>query len=297
MADPAHPLIEISIQPRFEADRERLGVALQRLIAADPTFGAKWDSSSDRVVIGGLSEPHLDARIETLRRDFGVELEVGAPQVAYRETLGRRADIDFTHKKQAGGFGEFARVLIAFDPIDPAVGYLFENRIVGASIPSKYVPGVEFGLASARGHGWLAGFPVIGVKASLIDGAYHDRDSSVHAFELAALGAFDELRQKGDPTLLEPFMKVDVTTSEDWVGDVIGDLVCRRALLLGADESERSQIVSALVPLANMFGYANTLRAMTQGGASFRLEYDHYEKVLSPRSPDGVFPPALGVRA
>ena len=220
---------------------------------------------------------HLDIKVDILKRTYKVDANIGAPQVAYRETLGRKVDIDYTHKKQTGGSGQFARVKITFEPVEPGVGYSFESKIVGGNVPKEFIPGVEKGLASVKENGLLAGFPVIDFKATLTDGAYHDVDSSVLAFEIAARAAFRELRDKGSIKLLEPIMKVEVTTPEDWVGDVIGDLNSRRGQIQGQDQRGNAQVVIAMVPLANMFGYVNTLRSMTQGRAACHMEYDHYE--------------------
>jgi len=273
------PVIEIAIEPKSKADQEKLGVALQKLAAEDPTFRVSTDQESGQTILRGMGELHLDIKVDILKRTYKVEANIGAPQVAYRETLGRKTEIDYTHKKQTGGSGQFARIKLVFEPVEPGVGYSFESKVVGGAVPKEFVPGVEKGLASAKENGLLAGFPVIDFKATLIDGAYHDVDSSVLAFEIAARAAFRELREKGGPKLLEPIMKVEVTTPEDWVGDVIGDLNSRRGQIQGQDQRGNAQIVIAMVPLANMFGYVNTLRSMTQGRANFHMEYDHYEAV------------------
>jgi elongation factor G len=273
------PVIEIAIEPKSKADQERLGVALQKLAAEDPTFRVSTDPESGQTRLKGMGELHLDIKVDILKRTYKVEANIGAPQVAYRETLGRKTDIDYTHKKQTGGSGQFARVKITFEPVEPGVGYSFESKVVGGNVPKEFIPGVEKGLASVKENGLLAGFPVIDFKATLTDGAYHDVDSSVLAFEIAARAAFRELRDKGAPKLLEPIMKVEVTTPEDWVGDVIGDLNSRRGQIQGQDQRGNAQVVIAMVPLANMFGYVNTLRSMTQGRAAFHMEYDHYEAV------------------
>jgi elongation factor G len=273
------PVIELAIEPKSKADQEKLGVALQKLAAEDPTFRVSTDQESGQTILRGMGELHLDIKVDILKRTYKVEANIGAPQVAYRETLGRKAEIDYTHKKQTGGSGQFARIKLVFEPNEPGGGYQFESKIVGGAVPKEFIPGVEKGLASIKENGLLAGFPVIDFKATLIDGAYHDVDSSVLAFEIAARAAFRELREKGAPKLLEPIMKVEVTTPEDWVGDVIGDLNSRRGQIQGQDQRGNAQIVIAMVPLANMFGYVNTLRSMTQGRANFHMEYDHYEAV------------------
>ncbi len=273
------PVIEISIEPKTKADQEKLGVALQKLAAEDPTFRVSTDPESGQTILRGMGELHLDIKVDILKRTYKVEATIGAPQVAYRETLGRRTEIDYTHKKQTGGSGQFARVKIVFEPTEPGSGYEFDSKVVGGSVPKEFVPGVEKGLKSAKENGLLAGFPVIDFKATLVDGAYHDVDSSVLAFEIAARAAFRELRERGHPKLLEPIMKVEVTTPEDYVGDVIGDLNSRRGHIQGSDQRGNAQAIVAMVPLANMFGYINTLRSMSQGRAAFHMEYDHYEPV------------------
>ena len=273
------PVIEIAIEPKSKADQEKLGVALQKLAAEDPTFRVSTDQESGQTILKGMGELHLDIKVDILRRTYKVEANIGQPQVAYRETLGRKTEINYTHKKQTGGSGQFAEVKIIFEPVEPGVGYSFENKVVGGSVPREFVPGVEKGLLQAKENGLLAGFPVIDFKATLIDGKYHDVDSSVLAFEIASRAAFRELREKASPKLLEPIMKVEVTTPEDYVGDVIGDLNSRRGMIQGTDQRGNAQVIIAMVPLANMFGYVNTLRSMSQGRANFHMEYDHYEAV------------------
>jgi elongation factor G len=273
------PVIEIAIEPKSKADQEKLGVALQKLASEDPTFRVSTDQESGQTILRGMGELHLDIKVDILRRTYKVDANIGQPQVAYRETLGRKTEINYTHKKQTGGSGQFAEVKIVFEPVEPGVGYSFENKVVGGSVPKEFVPGVEKGLLSAKENGLLAGFPVIDFKATLVDGKYHDVDSSVLAFEIAARAAFRELRDKAHPKLLEPIMKVEVTTPEDYVGDVIGDLNSRRGMIQGTDQRGNAQVILAHVPLANMFGYVNTLRSMSQGRANFHMEYDHYEAV------------------
>jgi elongation factor G len=273
------PVIEIAIEPKSKADQEKLGVALQKLASEDPTFRVSTDQESGQTILKGMGELHLDIKVDILKRTYKVEANIGQPQVAYRETLGKRTEIDYTHKKQTGGSGQFARVKLVFEPAEPGAGYSFESKIVGGSVPKEYVPGVEKGLESAKDNGLLAGFPVIDFKATLVDGAYHDVDSSVLAFEIASRAAFRELREKGSPKLLEPIMKVEVTTPEDYVGDVIGDLNSRRGMIQGSDQRGNAQVINAMVPLANMFGYVNNLRSMSQGRAQFHMEFDHYEAV------------------
>ncbi len=236
------PVIEIAIEPKSKADQEKLGVALQKLAAEDPTFRVSTDPESGQTILRGMGELHLDIKVDILKRTYKVEANIGAPQVAYRETLGRATEIDYTHKKQTGGSGQFARIKINFEPGEPGSGYEFDSKVVGGAVPKEFVPGVEKGLLRAKDNGLLAGFPVIDFKATLVDGAYHDVDSSVLAFEIAARAAFRELRDKASPRLLEPIMKVEVTTPEDYVGDVIGDLNARRGHIQGTDQRGNAQV-------------------------------------------------------
>ena len=273
------PVIEIAIEPKSKADQEKLGVALQKLASEDPSFSVSTDLESGQTILKGMGELHLDIKVDILRRTYKVEANVGAPQVAYRESLGKKVEIDYTHKKQTGGTGQFARVKIVFEPGEPGSGYQFESAIVGGAVPKEYIPGVTKGIESSKDNGLLAGFPLIDFKATLIDGAYHDVDSSVLAFEIEARAAFRELREKGAPKLLEPIMKVEVLTPDEYLGDVIGDLNSRRGQIQGTDQRGNAQVVSAYVPLANMFGYVNNLRGMSQGRAQFTMTYDHYEQV------------------
>jgi elongation factor G len=273
------PVIEVAIEPKSKADQERLGVALQKLAAEDPTLRVSTDQESGQTILKGMGELHLDIKVDILRRTYKVDANIGQPQVAYRETLGRAADITYTHKKQTGGSGQFAEVKIRFEPAEPGAGYAFDSKVVGGNVPREFIPGVEKGLLQAKENGLLAGFPVIDFTATLLDGKYHDVDSSVLAFEIAARSAFRELRSRAAPKLLEPIMKVEVTTPEDYVGDVIGDLNSRRGMIQGTDQRGNAQVVIAMVPLANMFSYVNNLRSMSQGRANFHMEYDHYEAV------------------
>jgi elongation factor G len=273
------PVIELSIEPKTKADQEKLGVALQKLAQEDPSFRVSTDHESGQTILKGMGELHLDIKVDILRRTYKVDANVGAPQVAYRESLGKKTEIDYTHKKQTGGSGQFARIKIVFEPGEPGSGFQFESKVVGGSVPKEFIPGVEKGLEQAKENGLLAGFPVIDVKATLIDGAYHDVDSSVMAFEIAARAAFRELRDKGAPKLLEPIMKVEVLTPDEYMGDVIGDLNSRRGQIQGTETRGNAQVVTAFVPLANMFSYVNTLRGMSQGRAQFTMQYDHYEPV------------------
>jgi elongation factor G len=273
------PVIEIAVEPKTKGDQERLGVALSRLAAEDPSFRVSTDPESGQTILKGMGELHLDIKVDILKRTYKVEANVGAPQVAYREKLGRAATIDYTHKKQTGGSGQFARVIIEFAPGAPGSGFVFENKVVGGSVPKEYVPGVEKGIKAQKENGLLAGFPVIDFAAILIDGDQHDVDSSVLAFEIAARAAFRELVGKADPRLLEPVMKVEVVSPEEYVGAVIGDLNSRRGMILGQDMRGNATVINAMVPLANMFGYVNQLRSFSQGRAVFTMQFDHYEEV------------------
>jgi elongation factor G len=273
------PVIEVAIEPKTKADQEKLGVALNRLAQEDPSFRVSSDSESGQTILKGMGELHLEIKVDILRRTYKVEANIGAPQVAYRETLTKKVEVDYTHKKQTGGSGQFARVKLVFEPQEPGAGYTFENEIVGGAVPREYVPGVEKGLMSQKEQGVLAGFPLIDFKASLVDGAYHEVDSNVLTFEIAARAAFRELKERKAVKLLEPIMKVEVVTPEDWVGSVIGDLNSRRGQIQGQDMRGNANVINAMVPLANMFGYVNTLRSMTQGRASYSMVFDHYEQV------------------
>ena len=275
------PVIEIAIEPKSKADQEKLGVALAKLAAEDPSFRVSTDPESGQTILKGMGELHLDIKVDILKRSYRVEANIGAPQVAYRERITRPVTVDYTHKKQTGGSGQFARVKIVAEPLPPGKGFEFENKIVGGSVPREYVPGVEKGLESVLGAGVLAGFPVVDLKVTLIDGASHDVDSSALAFEIASRTALREALQKGGSVLLEPIMKVEVVTPEDYTGSVIGDLNSRRGHIQGQDMRGNANVINAMVPLANMFGYVNTLRSMSQGRATFTMQFDHYEQVPS----------------
>lgn len=273
------PVIEVAVEPKTKADQEKMGIALSRLAAEDPSFRVTSDYESGQTIIKGMGELHLDIIVDRMRREFKVEANVGAPQVAYRETITKAAEVDYTHKKQSGGAGQFARIKLRFEPVAPGEGYTFVNSIVGGAVPKEYIPGVEKGLIQAMDNGVIAGFPMIDYKVTLFDGAYHDVDSSVLAFEIAARAAFREGVPKADPKLLEPIMKVEVVTPEEYMGDIIGDLNSRRGQVSGMDQRGNARVVDAFVPLANMFGYVNTLRSMSQGRAQFTMQFDHYEQV------------------
>jgi elongation factor G len=273
------PVIEIAIEPKSKADQEKLGVALSKLAAEDPSFRVSTDPESGQTILKGMGELHLDIKVDILKRTYKVDANIGAPQVAYREKLTRKTEIDYTHKKQSGGSGQFARVKLVFEPAEPGAGSSFDSKVVGGAVPKEYIPGVEKGVNSVLGAGVLAGFPVVDVKATLVDGAYHDVDSSALAFEIAARAAFREGLQKGGSVLLEPIMKVEVVTPEEHTGFVMGDLLSRRGHVLGQDMRANAVVINAMVPLSNMFGYVNQLRSGTQGRANFTMQFDHYEQV------------------
>jgi elongation factor G len=273
------PVIEIAIEPKSKADQEKLGVALAKLVAEDPSFRVTTDQESGQTILKGMGELHLDIKVDILKRTYKVDANIGAPQVAYREKISKPVTVDYTHKKQTGGAGQFARVKIVAEPLPPASGFVFENEIIGGTVPKEYIPGVEKGLESVLGSGVLAGFPVVDLKVALIDGAYHDVDSSALAFEICARSALREALQKGAPVLLEPIMKVEVVTPEDYTGSVIGDLNSRRGQIQGQDVRGNANVINAMVPLANMFGYVSNLRSMSQGRATFTMQFDHYEQV------------------
>ncbi len=273
------PVIEVAVEPKTKADQEKMGVALQRLAAEDPSFRVSSDEESGQTVIAGMGELHLDILVDRMKREFKVEANVGQPQVAYRETISQTYDCDYTHKKQTGGSGQFARVKIKFEPLPPGSGIEFENTVVGGNVPREFIPGVEKGIRSAAESGVLCGFPCIDFKAQLYDGASHDVDSSVMAFEIAARAAFREGIAAAKPVLLEPMMKVEVVTPEEYMGDIIGDLNSRRGQVQDMDQRGNARVVTAMVPLANMFGYVNELRSMSQGRAQYTMHFDHYAEV------------------
>ena len=273
------PVIQIAIEPKTKGDQEKMGLALHRLAAEDPSFRVKTDEESGQTIIAGMGELHLDILVDRMKREYKVEANIGAPQVAYRETISRTHEQDYTHKKQTGGTGQFARVKILFEKNPDGDDFLFESKIVGGAVPKEYIPGVEKGLRSKMTSGTFAGFPMLGVKATLIDGAFHDVDSSVLAFEIAARQAFNEAAPKLGVQLLEPIMKVEVVTPEDYVGNVIGDLNSRRGQIQGQETRGVLTVINAMVPLANMFKYVDNLRSMSQGRAQYTMQFDHYEPV------------------
>ncbi len=273
------PVIEVAVEPKTKGDQEKLGVALNRLAQEDPSFRVTVDHESGQTIIKGMGELHLDIIVDRMKRDFKVEANVGAPQVAYRETITKSADVDYTHKKQTGGSGQFARVKMEIEPAEAGEGFIFENKVVGGNVPKEFIPGVEKGVQSVIDAGILAGFPILDVKCTLVDGASHDVDSSVMAFEIASRAAFREAAQKAALKLLEPMMKVEVVTPEEYVGGIIGDLTSRRGQVRGQEPRGNATVINAMVPLANMFGYVNTLRSMSQGRAQFTMQFDSYSQV------------------
>ncbi|WP_294303294.1 elongation factor G [uncultured Sphingomonas sp.] len=273
------PVIELSVEPKTKADQEKMGIALNRLAAEDPSFRVSTDHESGQTIIKGMGELHLEILVDRMKREFKVEANVGAPQVAYREYLKKPVDIDYTHKKQSGGTGQFGRVKVKLTPGERGAGIIFKDEIKGGNIPKEYIPAIEKGFRETAATGSLVGFPIIDFEITLYDGAYHDVDSSALAFEITARGAMREAAQKAGITLLEPVMKVEVITPEDYLGDVIGDMNSRRGQIQGTDTRGNAQAVTAMVPLANMFGYVNSLRSFTQGRANYSMQFSHYDEV------------------
>jgi elongation factor G len=273
------PVIEIAIEPKTKADQEKLGIALAKLAAEDPSFRVSTDAESGQTILKGMGELHLDIKVDILRRTYKVDANIGAPQVAYREKVSRSVEHEYTHKKQSGGSGQFAKIKFNLIPGEPGTGFVFESKIVGGAVPKEYIPGVEKGLNSVIGSGILAGFPVVDIRVELTDGGYHEVDSSALAFEIASRAGLREALQKAGCVLLEPVMKVEVVTPEDYTGSVIGDLNSRRGQIQGQDMRGNAVVVNAMVPLANMFGYVNTLRSFSQGRANYTMQFDHYEEV------------------
>lgn len=273
------PVIEVAIEPKTIADQEKMSLGLGRLSAEDPSLHLSTDEETGQTILKGMGELHLEIIVDRLKREFKVDANIGAPQVAYRETITKANDYDYTHKKQTGGAGQFAKVCMRFEPLEAGSGFQFESKVVGGNVPREYIPGVQKGLESAKESGVIAGYPLIDFKATLMDGAYHDVDSSVLAFEIAAKAALREGIKQCAPKLLEPLMKVEVITPEEYMGDIIGDLNSRRGCILGMEPRGNAQVISATVPLANMFGYVNTLRSMSQGRAQYSMQFSHYEQV------------------
>eukprot|EP00095_Tigriopus_kingsejongensis_P007189 snap_masked-scaffold1188_size56401-processed-gene-0.21 protein:Tk07189 transcript:snap_masked-scaffold1188_size56401-processed-gene-0.21-mRNA-1 annotation:"elongation factor g" len=275
------PVIEIAIEPKTKGDQEKMSLALQRLSAEDPSFRVETDIESGQTIMKGMGELHLDILVDRMKREFKVEANIGAPQVAYRETIGHAVEHTYTHKKQSGGSGQFGEVKLSIMPTQPGEGYSFDSKVVGGSVPKEYIPGVEKGILSVMDNGPLAGFPVIDFKVELLDGKFHDVDSSIMAFEIAARMCMREGLRKAGAKLLEPIMKVEVITPEEYTGGIIGDLTSRRGQVQGQDTRGNAIAIDAMVPLANMFGYINTLRSMSSGRAQFSMQFDHYDPVPS----------------
>ena len=300
MADDIHTqppwLVEVAIEPKSKADREKLGIALANLAAEDPSFRVSTDPESGQTILKGMGELHLDTKIDILRRTYKVDAHIGALQVAFRERITQRVEVEYTYKKVLGPKGDFAGVKFIVEPNEPGKGYAFESKIVGGAV-KEYIPGVEKGLESVLSSGVVAGFPVVDVKVQLVDAKYHDVDSSLRAFEIASRAAFREALQKGKSVLLEPIMRVEVVTPEDCTGSVIGDLNSRRGQIQGQDRLGNTNVVNAMVPLIEMFGYVSTLRSMSHGRATFRMQFDRYAPIPPSPEDDPPFRPAIGMRA
>jgi elongation factor G len=301
MADDIHTqppwLLEIAIESKSKADREKLDIALAKLAAEDPSFRVSTDEESGQTILKGMGELHLDIKVDILRRTYKIDANIGAPQVAFREQVTKRAEVKYTHKKQTGRTGQFAEVSIVVEPNEPGKGYEFESKIGGGAVPKEFIPGVEKGIGSVLSCGVVAGFPVVDVRVQLVDAKYHDVDSSARAFEIASRAAFRDALQKGKSVLLEPIMKVEVVTPEDCIGLVIGDLNSRRGQIQDQGMRGNANVVNAMVPLMQMFGYVNNLRSMSQGRATFRMQFDHYAPIPPSPGDDPPFRPAMGMRA
>jgi elongation factor G len=290
-------LVEMAIEAKSRADGEQLGIALAKLVSEDPSLGVSTDQVSGQTILKGTSKSHLDRKIDILKRTYRIDADIGPPQIAYRETITRAATVDFTHKKQTGRAGQFARIKIVAEPLSPSSGFVFEDKVVGGGVPKEFLPGVEKGLEKVLGSGVLAGFPVADLKVSLVHIASHEVDSSALAFEIAARCALSEALRKGGSVLLEPIMKVEVVTPEEYIGSAIGDLNSRRGQIQSQDMRGNANVIIAMVPLANMFGYVATLRSMSQGRAAFTMKFDHYAQVPPLPEDDPPFRPAIGMRA
>lgn len=275
------PVMSIAVEPKTKADIEKMSLGLQALAKEDPSFRVSVDQESGQTILAGVGELHLEILVDRLLREFKVDVNVGEPRIAYRETFRKSISEEYTHKKQSGGSGQYAQVKIEFEPREPGAGYEFENKIVGGSVPKEYIPGVEKGLKIAQQTGVLIGYPTVDFKATLVDGKYHEVDSNVLCFEIAARACFREAMKKASPKLLEPIMKLSVNTPEEYVGDIIGDLNSRRGQINGIETQFGNQLVSAFVPLANLFGYVKTLRSLSQGRANPYMELSHYDEVPS----------------
>ena len=277
------PVIEVAIEPKTKADQEKLGAAIQKLAEEDPTFQVHNDEETGQTIIGGMGELHLEVLVDRMKREFKVEANVGKPQVAYRETIRRKVEkVEYTHKKQTGGSGQYAKVVIDLEPLErttDSATYEFENKVTGGRVPREYIPSVDQGAQEAMQYGILAGYPLVGIKVRLTDGAYHEVDSSEMAFKIAGSMAFKEAARRASPALLEPMMAVEVVTPEDYMGDVIGDINSRRGMIQAMEERGGARVVRALVPLSEMFGYVGDLRSRTQGRASYTMVFDSYAEV------------------
>ncbi len=273
------PVIEIAVEPKTKADQEKMGIAIGRLVAEDPSLRVTSNEETGQTILKGMGELHLEIIVDRMKREFNVEANIGAPQVAYRETITKRYELTYTHKKQSGGAGQFAKINVIFEPKEAGTGYEFINEVTGGNVPREYIPAVDKGIQSASTTGVIAGYPTIDFQVTLNDGAYHDVDSSALAFEIAARAAFREAMEKAGPVLLEPIMKVEVVTPEDYMGDVIGDLNSRRGQINSMDDRGNAKVINAKVPLASMFGYVSQLRSLSQGRAQFTMEFAHYAQV------------------
>jgi elongation factor G len=273
------PVIEVAVEPKTKADQEKMGIALNRLAREDPSFRVTSDHESGQTIIKGMGELHLEILVDRMKREFKVEANVGAPQVAYREYLAKPIEMTYTHKKQSGGSGQFAEIRITVTPGERGSGFVFTDNVKGGNVPKEFIPSVEKGMRETAQTGSLIGFPIIDFEVKLTDGKYHDVDSSALAFEICARGAMREAAQKAGIKLLEPIMRVEIVTPEEYLGDVIGDLNSRRGQIQGTDSRGNAQTVEAIVPLANMFGYVNQLRSFTQGRAQYSMQFSHYDEV------------------
>ena len=290
--------MEIAVEPKTKADQEKMGIALNRLAAEDPSFRVTTDHESGQTIIKGMGELHLEILVDRMKREFKVEANVGAPQVAYREYLAKPVELTYTHKKQSGGSGQFGEVKVKVVPGERGTGFQFIDDVKGGNIPREYIPSVEKGMRETAATGSLIGFPIVDFAVHLIDGKYHDVDSSALAFEITGRGAMREAAQKAGIKILEPIMKVEVVTPEDYLGDVIGDINSRRGQIQGTDSRGNAQVVEALVPLANLFGYAKDLRTLTNGRAQCTMQFSHYDEISPNLSgPDDTFPAAAALRA
>jgi elongation factor G len=273
------PVISLSIEPKSKADQDKMGMALSKLAEEDPTFRTETNEETGQTIIAGMGELHLDILVDRMRREFKVEANVGAPQVAYRETIRQAAKVEGKFVRQSGGRGQYGHVWVEFEPGEEGSGFVFENKIVGGAVPREYIPAVQAGIEESMKNGMLAGFPLLDLKARIVDGSYHDVDSNEMAFKIAGSMALKNAKSKCDPAILEPIMKVEVTVPEEYMGDIMGDVTSRRGRVEGMEARGNAQIVKAMVPLSEMFGYATSLRSRTQGRGTYSMHFDHYEEV------------------